>query len=175
MLNRGTVVGVSFGVIAATIAIIFLVSENAGAESDLASDLSMVSGVAPSQAVQNFAAAIAFAEGFWDINENELTGNLPNINNNPGDIESGGSLNTYATTDEGWAALYAQLTLIATGGSRVYDYSTDTIGSMAAKWTATDPDGWASNVCAFLQNNFGATDASGNPVSPATPIDEVLS
>jgi hypothetical protein len=133
--------------------------------SDSAEDLATTESTDPSSAIQNFAAAIAYAEGYWDINENVGSGVLPVENNNPGDI--GGGAATYGTIDEGWAALYAQLQLIVNGGSSYYDLS-ESIASMGATY-ANDGVNWPTNVVYFLNTNYGLG------VTVDTPLSQVLS
>lgn len=96
------------------------------------------------------ACAIAFAEGYFVLNT------VPAKANNPGDIKRVGwtgptvgaiSLATDAPT--GWGWLFDELELIASRKSTVYNPSM-TIEEMAAKWTTTQPEDWASNVADFL-------------------------
>lgn len=107
-----------------------------------------VSGTWPS--VKLLAQAIAQAEGFG------VPGALPTRAKNPGDLTRSsqpsigvmGSENILVFPDiaTGWQALYDQLTLIANGGSHVYG-GTDTIATLAQKWTGGDgTSDWARNV-----------------------------
>lgn len=123
-----------------------------------------VNGV--TQGVSNTANAINFAEH----------GATPAPNNNPGDLIppgwTGPTFNSegvamFATMTEGWQRLYHQLNLIVNSQSHVYSLS-DTIGSMARKWTRTQPDAWASNIVYYLNNNVGLN------VTVDTPLSEIL-
>lgn len=94
--------------------------------------------------MQTFAEAIARAE------------NSDSAHNNPGDIippgwngpTFGEGIAVFATADEGWNRLYYELWLIQTGRSHVYSLD-DTIATMAAKWTRTEPQGWAAAVAQY--------------------------
>lgn len=117
-----------------------------------------------SQQIQQFAQAIANAEGFF------RPGSIPQRANNPGDLKVSGwtgptlgaeGIPCFDSPDEGWSRLYRQLQLIVDGRSHVYSLSM-TIDQMGAKWTDTQPSSWASNVAAFL----------GVPTS--TPLSQVL-
>ena len=113
---------------------------------------------APSAGIGAVANAIAFAE-----NSNPAW-------NNPGDLTTSFGFQTvgvvnsagvlsFARCADGWNALYAQLQLIVSGGSR---YSLgDTIRSFGQGYSGGDPN-WAANVSAQLG------------VSPDTPLSEVL-
>lgn len=108
-----------------------------------------------STAIQNFAQAISFAEGFG------VAGAIPTLANNPGDMivpaatgATGKTLGSEGITvfdsvQNGWNALYHQLQLIVNGSSHVYSLS-DTIDSMAAKWTNTQASAWSANVASYL-------------------------
>jgi hypothetical protein len=104
--------------------------------------------------VPQFAAAIANAEGFG------IDGAIPTLAHNPGDLvipgwtspTLGEGISVFSSDDEGLARLFHQLDLIASGQSHVYSAS-DTIRSMAAKWTKTEPDSWAVNVAGYLANS----------------------
>lgn len=94
--------------------------------------------------VAAFARGIARAEGFG------TPGAIPTVRHNPGDIKVNGIIATFASDDEGWAALYRQLNLIVSGESHVYTLA-DTIGQMAFKWTGNDnPTAWASIVASEI-------------------------
>ena len=111
--------------------------------------LALGGGVALSMTVspliQKFANAIANAEGF------QVVGSIPNRNNNPGDITdpATGSFMSYATPDDGWNALYSQVSAMFSGTSRYYNPSM-TISQVAQIYS---PDGWlnwANNVASYL-------------------------
>lgn len=98
--------------------------------------------------VQQFADAIATAEGFF------VAGSKSQRSNNPGDIESNGQIIQYATADDGWAALYHQVYLMFYGGSQNYNPSM-TIGQIGYIYAdgLHDPTGaanWSANVAAAL-------------------------
>lgn len=108
-----------------------------------------------SDAIKNFATAIARAEGYF------VTGSVPDRANNPGDLKSptftfageregqvlGEGIAVFESADAGWNALYRQLFLIVTGQSSVYNLDM-TIAQMAERWTgsATEAAAWANNV-----------------------------
>jgi hypothetical protein len=98
--------------------------------------------------VQKIAQAIAFAEGFY------VTGSRPARNNNPGDMTqdligkstgNDGPFVVYATVEDGWANLYAQIELWLYGGSS-HASSQSTITQIAGFYTTTDQSAWATNV-----------------------------
>jgi hypothetical protein len=68
------------------------------------------------------------------------------LNNNPGDIEdSNGNLIVYASIEDGWNALYHQVSLFFSG-SHIYN-PTMTISQVAQKYVGTaDWPNWARNV-----------------------------
>jgi hypothetical protein len=108
-----------------------------------------------SDAIKRLASAIAFAEGFG------IPGAIPTRANNPGDLVipgwTGGQLgaekiSVFESPAEGWNRLYRQLWLIQSGKSSVYTVNM-TIAQMAARWTATEPNHWASNVVSYLVNH----------------------
>lgn len=112
--------------------------------------------------IKRFATAIARQEGFY------VTGSVPQLANNPGDLKvpglatlPGTSITKFQTAAAGFDALYRQLYLILTNRSTYYDMGM-TIEDMSRIWTATEQGAWARNVSAFLG------------VSPATPLYQVL-
>lgn len=118
---------------------------------DSESDLEGVTGVA-SPSIVRFAQAIARAEGFG------LPGVIPTLAHNPGDLKipgwsgptMGQGISVFANDADGWDRLYRQLMLIVSGKSHIYSLS-DTISTMAAKWTSpTEAAAWGSNVAAVL-------------------------
>lgn len=113
--------------------------------------------------VQKIAQAIALAEGFY------VSGSRPARNHNPGDMTQdliGKSVGTdgifvvYATDDDGWANLYAQIEKWLDGNSS-HATSDSTILEIANFYTTTDQTAWATTVA----NELG--------VSLDTPIGEV--
>lgn len=113
--------------------------------------------------VQKIAQAIALAEGFY------VSGSRPARNHNPGDMTQdliGESVGTdgifvvYATDDDGWANLYAQIEKWLDGNSS-HATSDSTILEIANFYTTTDQTAWATTVA----NELG--------VSLDTPIGEV--
>lgn len=110
---------------------------------------------AKSPSLQAFAQAIAGAEGFG------TPGAIPTVRNNPGDLtDSTGAIQTFASADAGWQALYNQLDLVASGGSAYYTPAM-TIAEFASIYTATEVSAWTANVVAFLQAQ-GYADASAD-------------
>jgi hypothetical protein len=115
-------------------------------------------------AVNAFATAIAYAEGFY------VNGSRPQRNHNPGDLTidtvglgvgKDGPFIVYANDADGWTALKRQVQLILTNTSSIYN--TDmTIQDMANRYTATDQAAWALNVAGKLG------------VSPDTKISTIL-
>ena len=116
-----------------------------------------------SDQVQKIAQAIATAEGFF------VSGSRPQRNNNPGDMTQDligkstgkdGAFVVYATPDDGWANLYAQVQKWLDGSSS-HATANSTITEIAGFYTTTDQSAWATNVA----NELG--------VSVDTPIGEV--
>lgn len=116
-----------------------------------------------STAVQKIAQAIAFAEGFY------VSGSRSSRDHNPGDMTQDligkstgkdGPFVVYASDDDGWANLYAQIELWLNGGSG-HATPSSTITQIAGFYTTTDQTAWAANVA----NQLG--------VSIDTPIGEV--
>jgi len=106
--------------------------------------------------VQKLAQAIAGAEGFYN------QGSRAQRNNNPGDMTQDligkatghdGPFVVYATPDDGWANLYAQINLWFSGASNRADGSS-TIADISSFYTTDVPAGaqanWASNVAGAL-------------------------
>jgi hypothetical protein len=94
------------------------------------------------------AQAIARQEGFGK------QGAVPTVNHNPGDLEhapgemhtTSNPIGSFATDDEGWAALDRQLSIYASRGL--------TIAAMVAIYappTENDSAQYLANVCAFAQ------------------------
>lgn len=92
--------------------------------------------------VQALANAIATAEGFF------VSGTTPQIQNNPGDLETNGVINTYPTAQDGWNALYNQVQMMLYGGSAYYDPSM-TIAQVGQIYANGDPN-WANNIATTL-------------------------
>jgi len=112
---------------------------------------------------QKLAQAIASAEGFYKA------GSRPQRNNNPGDmtqdligkaVGTDGPFVIYATPEDGWANLYAQINKWYSGTSNNAD-GTNTIFDLSRFYTTTDKDAWAVNV----SNALG--------VSQDTPINQI--
>ena len=117
----------------------------------------------------DLALAIAHAEGWGNPDA------IPTKAHNPGDLVLGdkghGTLGAEGITvfdDDatGWAALEHQLLLIKSGKSHVYTVS-DTIQQMASKWTNTEVEHWAQNVCDALTR-------LGRTANPFTLLRDVL-
>jgi hypothetical protein len=122
----------------------------------LASLIGGVASVGYSSIVQKIARAIAVAErGAAEINSGTIA------RNNPGDIEDGnGNLIVYPTLQDGWNALYHQVSLMFCG-SQYYDPSMS-IAQIAQTYVGTsDWSNWANNVA----NQLG--------VSPDTPLSQI--
>jgi hypothetical protein len=107
--------------------------------------------------VKKIAEAIATAEGYY------VPGSLPQRLNNPGSLKGAdGALLTFATPQDGWQALYHQVELILSGGSKWYRPDM-TINEIAQIYTGGDkPDAWARIVSWKLG------------VTPDTPVSEVV-
>lgn len=117
---------------------------------------SIIPSVGSSDAVQRVAQGIARAEGYY------AGDTIPFRRNNPGDIKAGGTIATYGSADEGWAALYDKIQFdLVSGNSSVYspDMSWREFGWMWVCGTPPDspcpnnnPDAWVMTVC----NEIGA-------------------
>lgn len=104
--------------------------------------------------VQNFARAIARAEGFY------VNGAIPQRANNPGNLKLSGyptinGISVFDSVDQGWAALYNQLQLIIEGRSRFYNLDM-TIKEMGDTWEADPGDAWAINVADSMGVNVSS-------------------
>ncbi len=117
----------------------------------------------------DLAFAISHAEGFGVLNA------IPTLAHNPGDIVLGdkghgvmGSekITVFENDATGWQALEHQLDLIRQRKSHVYTPSM-TIREMAAKWTRTQANEWAQNVCDGLAQR-------GRHATVDTPLKDVL-
>jgi hypothetical protein len=102
--------------------------------------------------IQDFARAIARAEGFY------IVGSAPYRAHNPGALKMPGwkgpttgdqGISVFGSDAEGWDALHRQLWLIATGKSGVYNVDMSIL-DMARKWTNTEQSGWSQNVANAL-------------------------
>lgn len=121
--------------------------------------------------VMALARGIARGEGFYS------SGTLPQRSNNPGDLTKSFGFSTtgiankegvlvFASAEDGWNALYAQLGLIFDGTSRVYKADM-TIWEFAYTWTlGREPrtgsenasvGGWAAAVLEEVNKASGAT------------------
>src|SRR5271170_7327738 len=89
---------------------------------DSAQTLSSAAVQQPNNVVQQFAQAIATADGFY------VAGSIPQQANNPGDLELGDQGNgvlgegitVFPDLTSGWNALYSQVSLMFNGTSHVY-------------------------------------------------------
>lgn len=104
--------------------------------------------------VQQFAEAIAYAEGFYS------PGSRPQRNNNPGDLTldiagggvavgNDGPFMVYQTAADGWADLYAQVRMALDNTSHIYNRDM-TILEFAQQYTTTQQMEWAQNVASRL-------------------------
>jgi len=117
-----------------------------------------------SDLVKKIAHAIATAEGFF------IAGSVPQRNNNPGDIKAdligkavgfdSRGFAIFATPEDGWNNLYAQVQGMVSGSSRIYSPSM-TIAQVADHYAEGDPN-WSANVAAALG------------VTPDTPLNQVV-
>lgn len=105
--------------------------------------------------VEALAQAIATAEGFY------VSGSRPQRDNNPGDmtvdiigkgVGKDGPFIVYATADDGWANLKAQIQKWFDGSSSNAD-SSSTIADLSSFYTANDQSSWAANVANALGVN----------------------
>lgn len=117
------------------------------AVSTLAADVGIKSG-----AIDALAQAIATAEGFY------TPGTRPARNHNPGDmtldligkgVSNDGPFIVYASDDDGWANLKAQISKWFDGSSANAD-SSSTIEDLSGFYTNTQQSAWASNVAQAL-------------------------
>ena len=99
----------------------------------------------------NLAVAIAIAEGTLNPDGTANLGSAGYRSNNPGDIlDANGGLVAYATIQDGWNALYAQVNLMLTGKSAYYRPGMSLI-QVAGVYTGGDsPQGWAQAVAQRL-------------------------
>jgi hypothetical protein len=99
----------------------------------------------PTRKIRRIAEAIAKAEGYG------VPGAIPTVRNNPGNLKGAdGQIRWFQTPEEGWNALYRQVTMMFTGESRYYRPDM-TIAEIARIYTgeAAYMD-WANNVARFL-------------------------
>jgi hypothetical protein len=92
--------------------------------------------------INALASAVSVAEGYG------VSGALPTRNNNPGDLESGGSVTSYPDPQSGWDALTGQLEAIVNGTSSVYSPNM-TLAQVGNIYAGGDPN-WAANVAQQL-------------------------
>ena len=99
----------------------------------------------PTRKIKRIAEAIAKAEGYG------VPGAIPTVRNNPGDIKGpDGEIRWFATPEDGWNALYRQVTMMFTGESRYYRADM-TIAEIARIYTGESTYmNWANNVARFL-------------------------
>lgn len=115
-----------------------------------------------SDSIQNFARAIAYAEGYG------IPGAIPTVANNPGDLVLPGwsptmgsaGIAVFDSADYGWSRLYRQLALIVGGQSDYYRLNM-TIAEMGRTYAGGD-ENWSRNVASYLG------------VSPSTSLRQVL-
>jgi hypothetical protein len=102
--------------------------------------------------VDSLAKAIATAEGFY------VDGSRPQRDHNPGDmtadligrgVGTDGPFIVFATDDDGWSNLKAQIQKWFDGSSKNAD-SSSTIADLSGFYTNTEQDSWASNVAKAL-------------------------
>ncbi len=137
-------------IIVVVVGAIFLFAMSAGAST-------------PSQSkIQQFAEAIAYAEGYWNRERVVNTNSRPARNNNPGDIEGTGDSGNegvyakFSTIAKGWARLNSQVAYDLSGQSPIYQapgnapFSEFTISDYAYNYTATAVDSWSENVASWL-------------------------
>lgn len=117
--------------------------------------------------IDNFANAIAFAEGYHTANLAIIAGSVPARFNNPGDLgpgdvsgyasefHSGSQVVKFPDASTGWFYLKNKLRHIFAGQSKVYNTSM-TISEMAKKYAA-DSENWAKNVALFLGVSVSTT------------------
>lgn len=126
-------------------------SENADSAEDVSDDMNSMGVTA---AMRDLAIAISHAEGF------AVRGSIPQRANNPGDLVVPGwtgaklgdqGISVFNSPTDGWNHLYKQLSLMASGRSRVYTPDM-TFAEIGATWTATQSDAWTDNVVAHLQS-----------------------
>jgi hypothetical protein len=105
-----------------------------------------------SSSAGKLAEGIAFAEGFY------VQGSRPQRNHNPGDMTldligkstgRDGPFVVYATDDDGWANLQAQINAWL-GGTSAYANSSSTISDISQFYTTTDQSSWAQNVASYI-------------------------
>jgi hypothetical protein len=99
----------------------------------------------PTRKIKRIAEAIAKAEGYG------VPGAIPTVRNNPGNLKGAdGQIRWFSTPEEGWSALYRQVTMMFTGESRYYRPDM-TIAEIARIYTGEAAYmNWANNVARFL-------------------------
>jgi len=116
-----------------------------------------------SDGIDEFARAIAFAEGYG------TPGAIPTVANNPGDLVIPGwtptlgsaGIAVFDSAEYGWSRLKRQIALIVSGQSNYYRMGMS-LAEMGQTYAGGDPN-WARNVAGYL----------GVPTS--TTIQQVLS
>ena len=114
-------------------------------------DLGAIVGGVSQTLIQEFAQAIASAEGFGVANA------IPTRANNPGDLTDvgqnftgdtgqriGANIIVFDTVQDGWNALYSQVRLILGGSDSLWP-STLTLAQAGLQYSGCDPN-WATNV-----------------------------
>jgi hypothetical protein len=99
----------------------------------------------PTRKIKRIAEAIAKAEGYG------VPGAIPTVRNNPGNLKGpDGEIRWFSSPEEGWNALYRQVTMMFTGESRYYRPDM-TISEIARIYTGEAAYmNWANNVARFL-------------------------
>jgi hypothetical protein len=125
-------------------------------------------GTSPSLTVELLAKGIATAEGFY------VPGSRPARDHNPGDLTADligkstgmdGAFVVYATDDDGWQNLYAQIELWLSGGS-AHATGDSSIADISQFYTTPGDSG-------NDQTNWANTVAATAGVSTDTPISQV--
>jgi len=124
---------------------------------DSVTDLGGQVDATQSNATTKIAQAIATAEGFY------VDGSRPQRNHNPGDmtqdltgtgVGTDGPFVVYATDQDGWECLYAQVNAWLNGTSRYHsaDSSINDLAGLGSEtgYTATDQAAWAATVASTL-------------------------
>jgi hypothetical protein len=144
----------------AVVAVLYYLFQSGG--SITPSESFSTSLLGPSPMVQQFAQAIALAEGF------NVSESIPQRANNPGDITDvgqgfpgdtgqriGQNIIVFDTAANGWNALYAQVQLMLSGNDPLYPASA-TLQQVGGVY-ASDPVNWPANVASVLGVSINTT------------------
>lgn len=112
--------------------------------------------------VDALAQAIAQNEG-WNVN-----GSLPQRLNNPGDLMSGGSLESFPNPQSGWDALTSKLNNISNGNSKTYPLN-ETLSDFANTYTGGDPNA-ANNIASSLGGGFSPSSLLSSILHSTSPV-----